>query len=377
MKPAPVITIHVRHSPGCRYGGDEFHKGCQCRKHFRWSQDGKQHRRKAGTRSWTEAERLKRDLEDQLAGRAPVEPTEAQLLTTCIDIFLKDKEAQNVSKHVVGMYRRELSRLLSFSESQRILTVAEALTLENLTAYRNTWPTHYRTSYSRSLVQKRLNGFRLFCYDAGWITRIPRLSTIKVEMTETEPLTEKEYQDLLNAIPGVIATPKAQAKLRTLIELMRWSGLAVRDAATLKRSALSFDEEKALYRVISTRAKTGAHLYIPIPPALGKQLLEVLNGNSVYVFWNRGEGTEERQAWNMSEAISKVFDAAKIHSDGHMVSHRLRATFAVDLLQKGVPLEHVSKLLGHRSVTTTEKHYARWIKGRQDRLDTIVSDTWK
>jgi integrase/recombinase XerD len=60
-----------------------------------------------------------------------------------------------------------------------------------------------------------------------------------------------------------------------------------------------------------------------------------------------------------------------------MISHRLRATFAVDLLQKGVPLEHVSKLLGHKSVTTAERHYARWVKGRQDRLDTIVSAPWK
>ena len=60
-----------------------------------------------------------------------------------------------------------------------------------------------------------------------------------------------------------------------------------------------------------------------------------------------------------------------------MISHRLRATFAVDLLQKGLPLEHVSKLLGHKSVTTTERHYARWVKERQDRLDSLVSATWK
>jgi integrase/recombinase XerD len=57
-------------------------------------------------------------------------------------------------------------------------------------------------------------------------------------------------------------------------------------------------------------------------------------------------------------------------------AHRLRATFAVDLLQKGALLEHVSKLLGHKSVTTTEKHYAKWVKGRQDRLDALVSATW-
>jgi site-specific recombinase XerD len=33
-----------------------------------------------------------------------------------------------------------------------------------------------------------------------------------------------------------------------------------------------------------------------------------------------------------------------------MLSHRLRDTFAVDLLEKGVPLEEVSKLLGHESI---------------------------
>ena len=71
-----------------------------------------------------------------------------------------------------------------------------------------------------------------------------------------------------------------------------------------------------------------------------------------------------------------MFEAAGIQSEGHMVSHRLRATFAVDLLQKGVPLEHVSKLLGHKSVTTTERHYAKWCKGRQQLLDTLVTATW-
>lgn len=59
-----------------------------------------------------------------------------------------------------------------------------------------------------------------------------------------------------------------------------------------------------------------------------------------------------------------------------MISHRLRATFAVDLLEKGIRLEDVSRLLGHRSVTTTERHYARRVKGRQDRLDTLVTGTW-
>jgi integrase len=45
-------------------------------------------------------------------------------------------------------------------------------------------------------------------------------------------------------------------------------------------------------------------------------------------------------------------------------------------LVKGVSLEEVSKLLGHESIRTTEKHYAKWVKGRQDRLDNAFTGTW-
>jgi integrase/recombinase XerD len=75
MSTAPIIAIFVRHSADCKYAGDEFAKRCNCRKHFRWTQNGEQYRRKAGTRSWAEAEEQKRKLEDQLAGR-PADPSE-------------------------------------------------------------------------------------------------------------------------------------------------------------------------------------------------------------------------------------------------------------------------------------------------------------
>ena len=33
-------------------------------------------------------------------------------------------------------------------------------------------------------------------------------------------------------------------------------------------------------------------------------------------------------------------------------------------------------MLGHESIKTTEKSYAQWVKGRQDRLDSLVKGTW-
>ena len=133
-----------------------------------------------------------------------------------------------------------------------------------------------------------------------------------------------------------------------------------------------------IYKIIRERTKTGEPLYIPIPKDVAEEVIAVLNGSPVYVFWNRqkADSSEYRHAGYMGEQIAEAFKAAGVRSDGHMISHRLRATFAVDMLQKGVPLEHVSKLLGHKSVTTTERHYARWVKGRQTLLDDLVSASW-
>jgi integrase len=57
--------------------------------------------------------------------------------------------------------------------------------------------------------------------------------------------------------------------------------------------------------------------------------------------------------------------------------HRFRDTFAVALLEKGVPIETVSILLGHSSVSITEKHYAPWVRSRQLLLEKAVELAWQ
>jgi site-specific recombinase XerD len=72
--------------------------------------------------------------------------------------------------------------------------------------------------------------------------------------------------------------------------------------------------------------------------------------------------------------MKKVFVIAGI-SDGR--PHRLRGTFSVELLARGVPLETVSLLLGHKSIRTAEKHCSLWVQARQAVLEDAVMKTWK
>jgi integrase/recombinase XerD len=380
MSTAPLITIFVRHSGDCKYAGDEFSKRCNCRKHFRWTQNGEQHRRKAGTRSWGEAEEQKRRLEDQLAGRVPSESTsEVRTLSDAIEVFKADKKNQGLTDDVLNKYARELDRLRVFAESRNAFTVA-GLTRELLIDYQAEWDALYPSSNTRQMVQARLKNFLRFCFDSKWLDRVPRLSPIKAEEAPTLPLTSKEYAKLLAAIQDTFSghhryAPGKADTVRALVQLMRWSGLAIRDAVTLRRDEIVFDKAKKLHRIVTSRQKTGTHVSVPIPKPVAKELLGVLNGNLVYVFW-KGQGTETTCVSHWQEDFRKLFKAAGIVARGNMLSHRLRDTFAVDLLEKGVPLEEVSKLLGHESIKTTERHYSKWMKGRQDRLDSLVTGTW-
>ena len=287
----------------------------------------------------------------------------------------RTRKIKGLTEKVIGKYTRELDRLRTYCGTQRVFTV-QGITRELLTGYAATWAKSYPASLTRSKVRERLRSFLRYCYQAEWLTRIPQVSKVQVQQDPTLPLTAAEYGKLLDTCYATFAEDKEKcARVHALLQLMRWSGLAIRDALTIQRTGIIHDAKKKLYRVVTSRQKTGTHVSVPIPNEVADELLTVLNGNPTYVFWS-GNGMEESATKNWAKHIAKLFDDAGIPKVCYMVSHRLRDTFAVDLLQKGVPMEEVSKLLGHTSIKTTERHYAKWVKERQDRLDTLVSAAW-
>jgi integrase len=52
--------------------------------------------------------------------------------------------------------------------------------------------------------------------------------------------------------------------------------------------------------------------------------------------------------------------------------HRLRDTFAVRMLVRGMALDDVTELLAHSDSRVTKLHYAKWTMGREDRLEALV-----
>jgi integrase/recombinase XerD len=372
----PSIAIFVRHTSDCKYQGDETCKRCNCRKHLRWSHDGKQYRRSAETRSWGQAEEQKRELERQFEeGGKPtaVAPDDRKTITRAVELFLLEQKTGGLNGGVLKKYERELGRLQNFLTPRSKFFPSE-IDRESLIEYRATWDALYPSSQTRQMVQARLRRFLRFCYDSNWIDRIPELSSIKVTEPPTMPLSKAEYKKLLGQVPTTFEGVKAQ-RVRALIQLMRYSALAIRDAVTLERSELVRDAKRKTYRVATARQKTGTPVSVLLPPDIAAEVLAVLNGNPRFVFWN-GNGLETSAVTNWQHDLRTLFRAT-FGKDTNFTPHCLRDTAAVEWLSAGIPLEEVSKWLGHSTIKTTEKSYAPWVTARQDRSDSLIVATWK
>ena len=373
----PSITIYVRHAADCPHAEEETWKRCNCRKHLRWTWEGKQLRRSAKTRSWAAAERAKRALEMQyetaLAGE-PAKDDEPVTIEQAVAAFLADKTGAQAADNTISKYKLTLSRLQAFSTAQGLFFVRE-ITLEHLSTWRATWSRYYGSSFALRNNQSRLRAFFRYCENARWIAFNPArpLSAIKIrdEDYEVNPFTEAQVKKIISAIPECDHINKVnQERVRLVMLLQRWSGLSLVDATCLSREELVRAGGK--YCVDTSRRKTGTRVNVPIPDWLGRELSRYGDKNQRHFFWT-GTSTPKSVTGTYDKLYRKVFQKARI-ADGS--SHRFRHRFAVALLEAGVDIRIVSRCLGHKNLATTEKFYAKWSTKQQSTLQAEVQKAW-
>ena len=241
--------------------------------------------------------------------------------------------------------------------------------------FRATWKDGPRTT-SKKL--ERLRAFFRFCFDRQWVESNPaaKIKLPKVSVCPTMPLSHEEMVKLLAACDKLKITARPSAKLgahrlKTLILLMRYTGLRVSDAVSLTSDRID-GKNIFLYT-----AKTGVPVYDILPDSVLRALEETPRVTETRFFWS-SQGKRETAVCDWQEKIKNVFDLAGIVKGlSNAVSHRLRDTFAVELLLAGVPLERVSILLGHQSIKITEKHYAPWTRSRQEQIESDLTAAWK
>ena len=285
--------------------------------------------------------------------------------------------------------------LLWFCNQKGIRFLSE-LDLNTVREWRSTWKVDALTRYKR---QGQVLGFFWFCERAGWYPRnfaselTKGLGKIQVKPTQTGYFPPAEYKAVIDATYLYSDRPSVDRhnslatggeRIRALSELMRWTGLRIRDAVTLEKNRLQQDPGNGMWSVMVYQKKTGDPVYCPIPPHVADMLVSVPasqkgNTNETYFFWT-GQGSPKTIVSNWQRSYVKLFKLAALKEpDGtpkRCHPHMFRDTFAVESLLSGMRLEEVSTILGHSSVKITEKSYMPWVRARQTSLNESVMASW-
>jgi integrase/recombinase XerD len=163
---------------------------------------------------------------------------------------------------------------------------------------------------------------------------------------------------------GRYGTEENSIRVKAFILILRYTGLRISDAAKLDTSRVQNG------RVFLRTEKTGTLVWVPIPEFVSDILSKVPRHGQFY--FQTGQAAEKTVRGSWDRTLRLVLKLAEVN---HGSAHVFRHTLATDLLAKGVPVESVAAILGH-SPAICLKHYAPWVKSRQEALETAIRAVW-
>ena len=168
-------------------------------------------------------------------------------------------------------------------------------------------------------------------------------------------LSKDEIKQLLDAITN--------DKHKLLVELLYSSGLRVSEAVKMKIDDLNLKEKMG--KVISGKGKKDRHIII------SNNVIEHINNylkdrkeDSEYLFPSEKSHITVRMA---QKVVNKSAKKAGIKK--RVFCHALRSSFATHLLEAGTDIRVIQVLLGHSSISTTE----RYVKVSTEQLKKVKS----
>jgi integrase/recombinase XerC len=173
------------------------------------------------------------------------------------------------------------------------------------------------------------------------------------------PLPVDDCLTLVEADPEDAPEPRA-LRDRALVELLYGGGLRVGELASL--DVRDVDLHRGDVRV---RGKGGVERVVPLPDQTRRAIARYLDARRAPGLLSQPLFTALRARGGVprrldTRDVRRILRARAISAGlaGRVHPHRLRHSYATHLLDMGADLREIQELLGHRSLSTTEKYTA-------------------
>jgi|HubBroStandDraft_6_1064221.scaffolds.fasta_scaffold76898_2 integrase/recombinase XerD len=374
------LSIYRRHAVDCQVhtlglSAREIrcYRECDCPLWLSGTTDTERYPRQSlGTRDWGVAEARVRAITAEAADAVVHGPT----IADCVCRHLV-AHADTVSPAVLGHHRLALTRLEDFARSKNKLFMKD-LTVDLLEDFKSSAFRKLKST-TRATAVSKLKYFLREAYRRGWTADAlaEKVRSVRPVYEQKRPYSEDEVARILEEAErlnggngGYASQPHT---FRLLLDLMLETGLRVSDAVRYdpRRCTRS---DLWVYSFQPTKQKKSS------TPRTAEVFLTDLLKTAIdatpwfsrhYPFAYRPFGGATPQEHDVYERMQTIGARCGVED---CRPHRLRDTFAVRMLLRGVALENVSRLLGHSGVAITEKYYAPWIPARQRRLEGLVRE---
>jgi integrase/recombinase XerD len=403
-----TITVFARHTEKCPKRTDPQWKRCDCTKSIYIRERGKTQYLSAHTRVWAEAERVaqaerdKRDpvklelqkIEESEAVKRAAELSKVKPLEDALEQWLTGMKTPGESS--VEAYRSTTRKIQAWATRVGVEFVSD-VTPAMLDKWRGAWSPDAKEKHcqlaltTQAALLTRIKAFFRWATAMEYTPRNPSLmlKAITPDESQTWPLTPAQFEELLSSTHALAASSRyestkvAGAHLRAVFLVQRWTGLRVGDVLSLPKSALQGNRLTAVIQKKRNRKPTAARVECVLPDHVVEALTSLparSEEHPDYFFWSRtcAQHTNTNK-WLRKIHLLNAHLALKNEAGEPMAfrSHMLRDTFAVEMLSAGVPLEKVSKLLTHESVTMTERYSAKWTASRRQQLEDVAVDAMR
>ena len=267
---------------------------------------------------------------------------------------------RRASAHTLDAYVRDVDAFLHFAAEHTggpvDLAALEALTLADFRAWLASRQAAGLRASSTARAVSSLRGFMRWLAREGRADNaaVHRLRAPKRPRQLPKALTEVEAGDVLRAVKEVAQTPWVAKRDFAVLLLLYGCGLRVGEALALTRGEAPASEQEAL----RVRGKRDKQRQVPLLPIVGEAVQSYIAAcpyplpehDALF----RGKRGGALGARRVQERMQQIRGWLGLSASA--TPHVLRHSFATHLLQEGGDLRAIQDLLGHESLSTTQRY---------------------
>ena len=258
-----------------------------------------------------------------------------------LDMFVSAKRVEGCSEKTIGYYQNTIQKFLDESKKE-----IRDITTDDIRIYLSDYQEQHNSGkVTMDNMRRIFSSFFTWLEDEDYIVKNPvrRIHKVKTANIIKETFTDESLEILRDTCKNL--------RNLAIVELLASAGVRVGELVLLNREDIDFNERSCIVfgkgdkeREVYFDARTKLHIQA--------YLRNRIDDNPA-LFVSLKKPYERLQIGGVEKAVRKLGMLADIN---RVHPHKFRRTLATMAIDKGMPIEQVQNLLGHKNINTTMQY---------------------